>query len=114
MNVACPTCGAWSNVIETRQPLRLMLCGNNHRFLTQETPMTKHLITPAELAERWRMDRRTLANWRTAGKGPAYLKVGVGKCARVLYSEADVESYERNNQRQPAQGDNAAEQGVAA
>ncbi len=94
MNLACPTCGAWSTVTETRAPHRLLLCGNNHRFITHETPMTTHLLTPAELAERWRIHWKTLSNWRVQGRGPAYVKLGTGKAMRVLYRIEDVERYE--------------------
>ena len=35
------------------------------------------LLTPAELAAMLGMSPRTLANWRSTGKGPPYLKIGV-------------------------------------
>lgn len=35
------------------------------------------LLTPAELAVMLGMSVRTLANWRSTGKGPPYLKIGV-------------------------------------
>lgn len=35
------------------------------------------LLTPAELAVMLGMSVRTLANWRSNGKGPPYLKIGV-------------------------------------
>lgn len=35
------------------------------------------LLTPAELAAMLGMSVRTLANWRSNGKGPPYLKIGV-------------------------------------
>lgn len=34
------------------------------------------LLTPAELAVMLGMSVRTLANWRSNGRGPKYLKVG--------------------------------------
>lgn len=34
------------------------------------------LLTPTELAAMLGMSTRTLANWRSAGKGPAFLKIG--------------------------------------
>ena len=36
-----------------------------------------NLLTPAELATMLGMSVRTLANWRSAGKGPPYVKIGV-------------------------------------
>ena len=47
-------------------------------------------MTQQQLAERWHMSPRTLEQWRWLGKGPRFLKIG----ARVLYDEADVETYE--------------------
>ncbi|WP_373185802.1 helix-turn-helix transcriptional regulator [Bifidobacterium pseudocatenulatum] len=39
--------------------------------------MSDDLLTPAELAVMLGMSVRTLANWRSTGKGPPYLKIGV-------------------------------------
>lgn len=47
-------------------------------------------LTPVELAERWGVPVTTLAAWRYAGKGPAYLKLG----GAVRYRLEDVEAYE--------------------
>lgn len=35
------------------------------------------LLTPSELAVMLGMSPRTLANWRSNGKGPPYVKIGV-------------------------------------
>lgn len=55
-----------------------------------------NLLTTAELAARWRMKRSTLSNWRCAGTGPSWIKLGGGKSARVLYRLADIKAYEKN------------------
>lgn len=34
----CPTCGAWSSVLETRGVTRRRECANGHRFSTIEVP----------------------------------------------------------------------------
>lgn len=39
--------------------------------------MSDDLLTPDELAVMLGMSVRTLANWRSTGKGPPYLKIGV-------------------------------------
>lgn len=39
--------------------------------------MSDDLLTPTELAAMLGMSVRTLANWRSTGKGPPYLKIGV-------------------------------------
>jgi helix-turn-helix protein len=53
--------------------------------------VTMHL-TPTHLAKRWSVSVGHLANLRSAGEGPAYLKLG----GRVLYRLADVEIYEQH------------------
>ncbi|WP_454764442.1 helix-turn-helix domain-containing protein [Cupriavidus campinensis] len=49
-------------------------------------------LTPAQVSERYsgRIAVRTLANWRSAGTGPRFCRVG----GRVLYAIADLESWE--------------------
>lgn len=47
-------------------------------------------LTDKELTKRWRLARGTLANWRLAGKGPAYIRFG----RKILYRLSDVEAYE--------------------
>lgn len=48
-------------------------------------------LTGAELASRWKLSHQTLANWRHAGKGPPFIRVG----ARVLYPLEGITAYER-------------------
>ncbi len=49
-------------------------------------------MTPTELAVRWRdrVNIRTLANWRSSGQGPKFVKIG----GRVLYLLKFIEEYE--------------------
>lgn len=47
------------------------------------------LMTPTELETRYRIPTATAAKWRWNGSGPSFVKFG----ARVLYREADVESW---------------------
>ena len=47
-------------------------------------------LTDAQLAERWQMSRGTLANQRSQGRGPAYVKLA----GTVRYRESDIEAYE--------------------
>lgn len=57
------------------------------------------LLTPAELAVMLSKSPRTLANWRSNGRGPKYLKLGpeppAGKQDRrpVLYERAVAERW---------------------
>ncbi len=55
------------------------------------------LMTPAELARRWRITTRTLERWRIAGTGPAWLLLN----GTVRYRSEDVLTFERARTRQP-------------
>lgn len=52
-------------------------------------------LTPQELSSRWSgtIGVTTLANWRSRGCGPQYVKVG----GRVLYPAAKVAEWEEHN-----------------
>jgi hypothetical protein len=58
------------------------------------------LLTDAQLAVRWQLSRGTLANQRSQGRGPAYLKLA----GRVRYRLLDIEAYEQAGfvSREPA------------
>jgi hypothetical protein len=67
-------------------------------FLTIEATaptMDDLYMTPREVADRWRIDEGTLANWRTAGEGVPWVKVG----GSVRYKVADVIAFETENTR---------------
>jgi predicted DNA-binding transcriptional regulator AlpA len=49
------------------------------------------LLTDAQLAERWQLSRGTLANQRSQGRGPSYIKIA----GRVRYRRSDIEAYEQ-------------------
>jgi hypothetical protein len=55
-----------------------------------DQPVGPELLTDAQLAERWQLSRGTLANQRSQGRGPAYLKIA----GRVRYRRSDIEAYE--------------------
>lgn len=48
-------------------------------------------ITESELADRWKVTVRTLQNWRKAGTGPAYIRLGERS---IVYRLRDVEAFE--------------------
>ena len=50
-------------------------------------------LRPNDLAQRWGTTTKRLANDRSAGRGPAFLKVG----SSVLYRLVDVEAFESQN-----------------
>jgi hypothetical protein len=57
-------------------------------------------LLPTEAAERLRVSVGTLANWRTAGEGPKFLKFG----RRVLYPVPELEAFERASLRSNTTG----------
>lgn len=56
-----------------------------------------NLLTPEEVAQRLRVSALTLANWRSAGRGPAFIKVG----RAVRYEESAIEAYIQQQKVQP-------------
>lgn len=56
---------------------------------TRKPPM----LTPKDVADRWKVTQKTLAQWRWTGSGPSYLKLG----GSVRYRLADIEAYESEN-----------------
>jgi hypothetical protein len=61
------------------------------RLSRDDPPVGPELLTDAQLAERWQLSRGTLANQRSQGRGPAYLKIA----GRVRYRRSDIETYEQ-------------------
>ena len=53
------------------------------------------LLTADELAERWRVNVRTLHKWRLDGKGPVWLQIG----GQPRYRLADILAYEAEAER---------------
>lgn len=51
------------------------------------------LLTTREAAELVRLSAATLERLRGTGGGPAYLKCGAGKRAKVLYRRADIDAW---------------------
>jgi predicted site-specific integrase-resolvase len=56
----------------------------------------RQYLTSKEVADRWRLSDQTLANWRSAGKGPPFIRVG----SRVLYPVEGIQAWEKNIQSQ--------------
>lgn len=51
-------------------------------------------LTSKEVADRWRLSDQTMANWRHAGKGPPFIRVG----SRVLYAIESIIAFEKLSQ----------------
>ncbi len=60
------------------------------------------LLSPNQLAERWQMSSKTLAQWRWKGIGPKYVKLGPNDKCSVRYRVEDVEAFERASLSEPA------------
>lgn len=56
--------------------------------------MSEQMISPEDLAKRWGMSLGTLQNWRSKGKGPAYVKLPYGR-RKIAYLLADIEEFEK-------------------
>ena len=59
--------------------------------------MSDILLTPNDLAARWQISVKTLANWRCAGIGPVYIKLSGRRNTRVMYREIDIVEYEQKH-----------------
>lgn len=55
-----------------------------------ETINSSAMLRAGELAERWGTSTGRLANMRSAGIGPTFLKIG----ASIRYRLSDIEAYE--------------------
>ena len=47
--------------------------------------MTRILLKPTEMAKALKVSESTLAQWRSSGLGPVFIKLGPGKCAPIRY-----------------------------
>lgn len=71
--------------------------------------MTRDAIwTPSETAAFLRVTVGTLANWRVSGRGPAYVKLGDGRTARIGYYESVVRAWADAHQRSSTSDNPAA------
>lgn len=55
------------------------------------------MLTTDDLAARWCVSRGTLENWRWAGTGPTYIKLGGSKKSMILYRLSDILEFEREH-----------------
>lgn len=57
------------------------------------------LLTPNELATRLKVHPGTLRRWRMKGGGPRWIKLNNTPSATVRYELADVEAWEKGQER---------------
>jgi predicted site-specific integrase-resolvase len=61
--------------------------------------MEKEYLTSKELAKRWGYERQTLANWRSQGKGPPFMRI----YGKILYAMKDIKQFESDQSiKQPS------------
>jgi len=68
-------------------------------FMSDVLTQDQEWLDTEEAARVFKIDRRTLANWRYRHVGPPYFKAGP---KRVLYSRTAVEAWLRQQAVQPA------------
>jgi len=56
-------------------------------------PYTSNSLSEVELCQHWQKCRRSLSNWRKAGKMPPHFKRG----REVRYLVAEIEKFEENS-----------------
>ncbi|MEU0787000.1 helix-turn-helix domain-containing protein [Streptomyces sp. NPDC006173] len=66
--------------------------------------MKEKWLTRKETAERIGIDYRTLANWGTQKRGPAFVKLSEGRSGRVRYASRVIDAWlaERDSLRESA------------
>ncbi|SBV00558.1 Helix-turn-helix domain-containing protein [Streptomyces sp. Ncost-T6T-1] len=55
--------------------------------------MAAEKLTPRQVAEELGVSPQTLANWRWAGVGPRYTKLGDGRTSPIRYQRGDVDAW---------------------
>lgn len=51
-------------------------------------------LTEKELGSRWKIDSKTIRNWRCQKRGPSYIKLGFN----IRYSLSEIERYEKSDE----------------
>ncbi len=64
--------------------------------------MSQNLLTTKTLSERLNVGEQTLRKWRLSGVGPAYIKLGDTKNAKVRYDLSDIQKWELENKFDPS------------
>lgn len=53
----------------------------------------KQILSPSDMVNEYPWSLGTLSDWRSNGKGPAFMKLGEGRRANVYYRREDVEAF---------------------
>lgn len=62
-----------------------------HRIFQEPLTLDDRLLSPADLAARWGISRNTLANQRSRGEGPRFVRFPSG---RIRYPWSAIAAYE--------------------
>jgi len=62
------------------------------------------VLSPRQAAKYLILSHRTLETMRTRGDGPAFVKYGEGRSARVVYRRSDLDAWLESRVRQSTQG----------
>jgi hypothetical protein len=73
--------------------------GTTNHDPRSSVPLLDELMTPVALSERWGVSVGHLANLRSEGRGPTWLKIG----GRIAYRVRDVAAYEEASVVSPDQ-----------
>ena len=69
-----------------------------------EPKLDNAYLTPTELSALIRVSANTLKQWRSARKGPGYIKFGYGRGAAIRYPEREVFGWLENQKAAMANG----------
>lgn len=60
--------------------------------------MSDELKNTAQAGEHLKTEKKTLENWRSQGRGPAFVKIG----SRVFYRVRDLDAFIERNRHEPS------------
>ena len=66
-----------------------------HRGAPSLQPYECHALTEIQLADRWRVHRKTLQRWRCEGTGPKYAKIK----KNIYYPIGEITAFEKASMR---------------
>ena len=80
----------------SRKTNRKVAKATQEKAVPTPVDLTHSELTDVEAGAYMRLNPKTLANWRSKGRGPKFLKIG----GRVLYPRAELDAYKASCLRQ--------------
>lgn len=62
-------------------------------LLSSKREQADDFLSPKQVEDEYPFKRQTLAQWRWMGLGPAYIKTGTSKSARIKYRRSAIEKW---------------------